>query len=396
MIRLSTVFFLVLGLLPLRPQDRQPASEMLEHALRLADLYNWDDAGKDFAEAEKLFLAAGDQRNALYAKLGEIRSTVDQRALPATAAQLASELDNNPLLQTDKQLRLFCLIVKGDIDGEIDAGAMREDWQAVQNLATQLGDKKWQYRALAQLGVAAFYDGDLATAGKNVASALAAATKEGDGGAQVRFLTSLGIGLREAHMNEEALTYFDNALKIASTIPDIGYPFFTKEALLEDLIDAKRTDSVQKLANEILEQAEQRHHPQSEAIVLMLEAHMARQRHDDVAALQTLQQSMELSKSGGFVRDLADAQALASDIYRDRGELEKATEFANLAATSTQESGDTWSTPRRLQTVAVLDIKQGKYEEADRVFDRASAFVDALIGDYSSVLEKTALIAASS
>ena len=47
-----------------------------------------------------------------------------------------------------------------------------------------------------------------------------------------RFLTTLGIGLRESHMNEEALTYFDNALKIASTIPDIGYPFSTKEALL--------------------------------------------------------------------------------------------------------------------------------------------------------------------
>ena len=55
---------------------------------------------------------------------------------------------------------------------------MREDWQRVQDLATELGDKKWQYRALAQLGVAAFYNGDLATAGKNVASALAAATKK--------------------------------------------------------------------------------------------------------------------------------------------------------------------------------------------------------------------------
>ena len=187
-IRIFVLFFLPFGILPLRSQGGQAAQEILDHALHLADLYNWDDAGKDFAEAEKLFVAAGDQRNALYAKLGKIRSTVDQRALPATSSQLASELDNNPLLQTDKQLRLFCLIVKGDIDGEIDDGAMREDWERVQELATELGDKKWQYRALAQLGVAAFYNGDLATAGKNVASALAAATKNGDGGAQVRLL----------------------------------------------------------------------------------------------------------------------------------------------------------------------------------------------------------------
>jgi hypothetical protein len=66
--------------------------------------------------------------------------------------------------------------VKGDIDGEIDAGAMREDWEQVQALAAELGDKKWQYRALAQLGIAAFYNNDLKTAGANVAKALVAAT----------------------------------------------------------------------------------------------------------------------------------------------------------------------------------------------------------------------------
>ena len=390
------LFLTTVGSVPLRPQDRRSAQELLDRALHFADLYNWDDAGEDFAEAEKLFLAAGDERNALYAKLGKIRSTIDQLVLPATSAQLASELEKNPLLQTDKQLRLFCLIVKGDIDGEIDARAMREDWEEVQELAKELGNDKWQYRALAQLGVAAFYNGDLDTAGKNVGRALVAATKSKDAAAQVVFLTMLGIGLRESQMNEQASTYFDNALKIASTIPDTEYPFFTKEALLENLIDAKKPDAAQKLADEILAQAQQRRHPQAEAIVLTLEADIAKQRHDDAAALQSLQQAMALAKSGGFIRELAGAQALASDIYRDRGELEKATEFANLAATSTQESGDTWSVPRRLLTVAVLDTKQGKYDEADRVFDRASTFVDALIGDYSSVLEKTAVIKASS
>jgi CHAT domain-containing protein len=105
---------------------------------------------------------------------------------------------------------------------------------------------------------------------------------------------------------------------------------------------------------------------------------------------------MMLSESGGFVRALASAQELASDVYRDRGDIVKATEFANRAANSTQQSGDAWSVPRLLQAVAVLDIKQGKYEEADRVFDRASTLVDALIGSYPSVLQKTAVIKASS
>ena len=54
-------------ILRLAAQPQPAAAEKLQHALRLADLYNWADAGPDFAEAETLFLAAGDQRNALYA-----------------------------------------------------------------------------------------------------------------------------------------------------------------------------------------------------------------------------------------------------------------------------------------------------------------------------------------
>jgi CHAT domain-containing protein len=394
---LFPISFFLMTAWPQSPaQDSAAANAKLEHALHLADLYNWDDARDDFATAESLFQAEGDERNALYAKLGRIRATADQRALPTTATWLGSELEKEPLLQTDKQLRLFCLVVKGDIDGEIDAGSMREDWQQVQDLATQLAEKKWQYRALAELGIAAFYNGDLATAGKNVATALAAATQEGDAGAQIVFLTALGIGMRESHMNAEALAYFDKALKVASGIEDIGYPFLTKEALLENLIDLKRDSDAQKLADEILTQAQRRHHPQAQAIIMTLEAQIVLRRGDPANAIKVLQQAMELSEAGGFVRDLAEAQALASDIYRGQGDLTKATELASLAATATQESGDAWSVPRRLETVALLDIKQSKYHEAEVVFDRAAAFVDALIGNYSSVLQKTAIIKASS
>ena len=63
---------------------------------------------------------------------------------------------------------------------------MRDDWQQVQALARELDDTKWQYRALAQLGLVAFYDGDLATARRNVGGALAGATAAGDAGAQIR------------------------------------------------------------------------------------------------------------------------------------------------------------------------------------------------------------------
>ena len=189
----------VLGgaLLPLHAQQRQQsAPDLLHHALYLADLYNWTDAGPEFVKAEKMFIAArrpdGTPCTPDLAGSGQPRS---KGRLPVISAQLRTELDTNPLLASDKQLRMFSFIVKGDIDSEINSGAMRYDWEQVQALAHELDNAKWQYRALAQLGLAAFYEGDLATARKNVGGALAAATAAGDAGAQIRYLTALGIGL---------------------------------------------------------------------------------------------------------------------------------------------------------------------------------------------------------
>lgn len=393
----ATLFAVVGAFLPSAAQQAQPpASDLLQRAVHFADLYNWADAAPDFAAAEKIFAAAADERNALYARLGNIRSTIEQRVLPETSAQLAAELDSNPLLQTDKQLRMFCLIVKGDIDGELQSREMRQDWEQVQALAEELGDSKWQYRSLAQLGLAAFFDGDLATARKNVVSALIAATKAGDAGAQIRFLTVIGIGLLNSQMYEPTLPYFDKALAIAKATPDAGYPYLTNEARMRALIGLKQFDAAQRLVDEILTHARDQHRNSQQAFVLTYAAIIARSRNDDQAALSDLEQAAALSEAGGFVLARAEAQAALADIYRDHGDFRKAEQFAALAAASTQSSGDTWSVPARLQVLAEIQVSEGKYAEADHVYDRASAFIDPLIGSYSSLLEKTALITASS
>ena len=389
----------VLGavLLPLNAQEGQPsASELLRHALYLADLYNWTDAGPEFIKAQKMFIAAGDQRNALYAKLGGIRSTADQSKLPVISAQLAAELDANPLLLNDKQLRMFCFIVKGDIDTELNSGAMREDWEQVQALAVELGNTKWQYRALAQLGLAAFYEGDLATARKNVGSALAAATAAGDAAAQIQYLTDLGIGLVLTKMYEQALPYFDKALQVASATPDAGYPFPTYEQRLDALIGLKQFDAAQALAVDILKHARELNRPAHQAQVLIQTSHLALTRSEYTKALSALEQSLPLSQEAGLVRQVAEAQSLQADIYREQGDLPKAEHFAALAAASTQACGDIWSVPECLQALAEIEIRQGAYSEADHSYDRAAAFVDSTIGDLSGVLDKTALIKASS
>src|SRR5690349_3474031 len=89
------------------------ADAALRQALHYADLYNWADTGPFFSKAEALYRAEGDNRNALYAHIGVIRSTMERRSLPRTSEELAHELDENRLLQGDAKLRMFCLSVKG-------------------------------------------------------------------------------------------------------------------------------------------------------------------------------------------------------------------------------------------------------------------------------------------
>ena len=379
-------------------QDQESAPAALAHALHLADLYNWAGAEQDFSKAEQIFRKSGDERNALYAQLGRIRSRIerDQRTLLQTSQHLAAQLETNPLLQTDKQLRMFCLIVKGDLDTETDPRAMRRDWEQVQSLARDLGDLKWEDRALGQLGMAAFYNGDVATARKDIAGALIAVSKAGDKGAQIRFLSIAGLGLTMVGMYEQALPYLDNALRIAQTIPDAGYPFITQTARLNTLIGLKRFDTAQKVAEEILNNARQTHRGSQEAIALGLLGEIDRFQKKNEPAIAMLDRSAAVSESLGLVRQLAETQNALAEVYRQDGNLPNAERFAELAATSTQASGDLWAVPQRLRTLARIEVDRGEYKRADQVYDRANAFVDSMIGNVSAVLDKTALITSAS
>ncbi len=170
--RTPRILLLVVGLLVAASGSAvladDSADTLLRRALYFSDLYNWRAARPYFTKSQQMFEAAGDKRNALYARLGAIRAGADLAPIPKLSSMLDQELATNPLLQSDKELRMFCLIVKGDFDGESDTPAMRRDWTEVASLAQALGNTKWQYRAQGQLGFADFFDGDLPGAQRNV------------------------------------------------------------------------------------------------------------------------------------------------------------------------------------------------------------------------------------
>ncbi len=116
-------------------QDTPEAN--LQRGLYLSDLYNWTAARPYLVRAKQLFEASGDKRNALYAQLAAIRAGAEPIPLPERSYKLAQELSTNPTLQSDLELRMYCLAVKGEIDGEIDNAAMRRDWTRGQQIGAR-------------------------------------------------------------------------------------------------------------------------------------------------------------------------------------------------------------------------------------------------------------------
>ncbi len=369
---------------------------LLKKALHLGDLYNWADAAPLFTEAEQLYAARGDNRNALYAHLGRIRSTMEQLSLPEVSEELRAELDQNPLLQSDKQLRLFCLMVLGDIDGEIDAAPMRRDWEAALKLAQALGDKKLENRASGELGFALFLEGDMASARQKVAGALMGAMMLGDTGAQIRYLAAVGHAYVQLGSYDDALGYFDKALKIAAANPDAGYQFVVNEGRLQAFRSMGKFDAAEQLANEIIAQARARQKHVKETQALITAGTVANAKGDEAKAIDDFEMAIDLAQKGRFTRLLADAQFYLEDVYRKKSDLRKAESLANAAAESTQNSGDIYLLPLRLQALAQLQASQGKYREASETYDRSSDVLDTMIGNVTSAAGKIGLITSMS
>src|ERR1700730_3282969 len=321
---------------------------------------------------------------------------MEQLSLPEVSQQLGTELEGNPLLQSDRELRLFCLIVLGDIDGEIDATPMRRDWEAALALAHTLGDKKWENRASAELGFALFLEGDMAAAREKVAGTLMGAMMLHDTGAQIRYLAAIGHAYVQMGSYDEALGYFDKALKIAASNPDTGYQFLVNEGRLQAFRSMGKLEAADQLADEIIAQARVRQEHVKETQAVITAGTVATSKRDDPRAIERFQTAMDLAQKGHFTRLLADAQFYLEDIYRKHGDLPKAESLAAAAADSTQNSGDLYLLPLRLQALAQLQASQGKYRDASQTYDRASDVLDAMIGNVRSAAGKIGLINAMS
>ena len=169
-------------------------SSTLQEADRMAWLTDWYGALPLYQRAEKEALRLRDPRSAMYARFGRLRGEMQAIPLPDIAEQIASDLET-AVARADARLRLRGLTVKGDIDLEWDVQAAQQDWEQVTQLARELGDKGWEYRATGERALVAFLKGNTGQASALIQQALQAVTAAGDIGGQIRYMGAIANGV---------------------------------------------------------------------------------------------------------------------------------------------------------------------------------------------------------
>src|SRR2546430_17155131 len=121
-----------------------------------------------------------------------------------------------------------------------------------------------------------------------------------------------------------------------------------------------KLDAAEQLANEIIAQARTRQKHVKETQALITAGTVENAKGDEAKAIEDFETAIDLSQKGHFPRLLADAQFYLVDIYRKKGGLPKAESLATAAADSTQNSGDLYLLPLRLQSLAQLQASRSE------------------------------------
>lgn len=349
----------------------------LQDADRRAWLTDWYGALPLYQQAEKDALLAGDRRNAMYARFGRLRGTMQTLSLADVSEQIATALDT-PIAKSDAQLQLRGLTVKGDVDLEWDVQAAQHDWEQVRQLAKELRDKGWENRANGELGLLAFLSGNTGEASTLVQQALQSSAQSGDIGGQLRYMGAIANGILLAGNPQLAMGYADRALKLADEHPETGFPFVVYSTKVLTLLALNQSEEAERFAKAAMTEARAGDRRIKEIELLMTLAQIA-QRRDPDRALALYTQAVTAARAGHVQRLLADAESNLADGYRVQGALEQARRHALAAVGETEASGSRFTLPQRLGVLADIYAAQGNVAEADRAYERATDVVEGIM-----------------
>jgi len=366
-------------------------TDALRDAERLSWLRNWAAAQPYYAEAEKQFQAAGDRRNALFAHISGIRAELQRLPLLETSELLANELED-PLVQSDARLRLRCLVVKGDVDLDMDTGLAKRDWTEARSLAENLGEAGWVNRAQGELAIVSFLSGNHEAAALSILAAIVKARQMGDIASVVRYETLVGDGLVQWKQYDKALKYFDGALDIAKSEPDIQHPLLLYSGKIEALIGLGKVTEARDLLDSSLAAAQAKGAIGYESELHLRYGLLEIKRGSQARAIQELRKATELADSIDSPRIAAQSTFTLAQCLETKGDLEGASSTIAISIQRSRQAGDRLILPATLAEAARINIALGRPAIADQYFEEASEIAGGVIASVGNLTGKDEFI----
>ena len=384
-LHLVSIVGTLLAILQHSPAVAQVADphSLLTEADRLAWLRVWTRAEPLYAKAREAFIAAGDERNALYAEVSRLRGQLPKLAVPDVSERLNDYLDN-PLVRGDERLRLRLLVIKGETDEDLDPALSQRSWTEALALAQKLNEPAWANRARGELGLVAFLQGDTNTAVVNLGQAIKVAETNGDTSSLVRWLTLFGHGYIELGRPEQAFDFYERALKIALTVPELQMPFMTLVGKSDALARVGRLAEAEELVRSTLAEAAHEGSLGYQAELTIRLASIAAARKQTDRALQELSRAAGFAKAAGGNRILATIALERAKLLRDATRSTEAEGALREGIAASRSMGERLLLPRLLAQLADLQLSRGRGTEASELLKEADDILEGLLTNASS------------
>ncbi len=364
-------------------QTSTDPQKLLEQAERLAWLKAWTRAGPLYEEAERLFTLRGDRRNVLYAQINHLRGQLPRLPVPEVSQRLAEYLED-PVVQSDERLRLRTLIIKGETDVDLDPSLAEQSWREALKLAEKLGESGWANRAQGELGLIAFLLGDINSSVIKLGQALKVAESNGDVASLVRWLTLFGHGYVQLDRSEQALDFYDRALKVATAIPELQFPVMTYLGKGDALVRLGRFAEAERLLSDALAVATREGALGYQAELTLMQGLIAYKRKQADQALESLAQAADLARKAGGNRILAEISLELAGIQRASNKPAEADKTLREGIEIARSMSERLLLPRLLAQLADLRASQQRYSDAAALFEEATDLLEGLLTNASS------------
>lgn len=363
--------------------DPQSARGLLERADILAWNNRWTEATPLYQRAQILFTQQGDAPKALYASVSQIPAdeSVD---IPAAIWMLTTDLTLPAA--SDLETRLRILTVRGILQTNQDAAQAHATWEEVESLAKRLHHYELATRAVGEQGIAAFLLGDASGARKQVVAAWELSKVERDPVATIRYASAFGAGLVAVGRYNEAMTPLNEAIKIASAHPEVGYPSIAMYTKIDALSGLHRYEEALKLANDCIHRLEGTLSDGQKTQLYVSRGFIDTNRGDFEGAIADYSAALRLANGMHNFRGQTDAAGMLAQTYLDSGDLNDALDAVNSAIdANTHIPDELYLVPRNLLLKAEILERMGQANKAEGLYRKGITLVDAMIQRASTV-----------